>query len=114
MHGVTFNNVIRITFLSSGQLFSLPEIPKLAFDAQNSSKQHIQFSYYFTESTLYPNYKERSNNAEYENSGCLSSQSKHNVWAKYSYLMLGRCDRCALGVSMLKAHDSAVSSPSLI
>lgn len=66
MHGVTFNNVIRITFLSSGQLFSLPEIPKLAFDAQNSSKQHIKFSYYFTESTLYPNYKERSNNAEYE------------------------------------------------
>lgn len=98
MHGVTCNNVIRITFLSSGQLFSLPEIPKLAFDAQNSSKQHIKFSYYFKESTPYPNYKQRSINAEYENSGCLSSESKHNVWGKYSYLMLRRSDRCALGV----------------
>lgn len=87
-HGVTCNNIIRTTFLSPGQLFSLPEKPKLTFNAQNSSKLHIKFSYYFTESTVYPNYKERSINAEYEKSGRLSSESKHTVWAKYSYLML--------------------------
>jgi len=74
----------------------------------------IKCSYYFTESTLRPNYKERSIIAEYEKSGCLSSESKHNVWAKYSYLMLRGSDRCALGVWMLKAHDSAVSSTSQI
>ena len=88
MLGVTCNNIIRTTFLSPGQLFSLPEIPKLTFDAQNSSKLHIKFSYYFTESTLYPNYKERSINAEYGNSCCLSRESQHTVWAKYSYFML--------------------------
>jgi len=97
MHAVTCN-VTRTTFLSPGQLFTLPEIPKLAFDAKNSSKQHIKCRYYFTESTLYRNYKERSIIAEYENSSCLSSESKHNVWAKYSYSMLRGSDRCALGV----------------
>ena len=53
MHAVTCN-VTRTTFLSPGQLFTLPEIPKLAFDAKNSSKQHIKCRYYFTESTLRP------------------------------------------------------------
>jgi hypothetical protein len=81
-------NIIKTMFLSPGQLSSLPEIPKLTFDAQNSSKLHIKFSYHFTESLLYPNYKERSINAEYENSCRLSTESKHTVWAKYSYLML--------------------------
>ena len=99
MHGVTCNNIIRTTFLSPGQLFSLPEIPKLTFDAQNSSKLHTQFSYYFTESALYPNYKQRSTNAEYENSGCLSFESKHTVWVKYSYLINFRFSPCIITVN---------------